>query len=401
MHRTEPEKACNRAVHRQARPMSGWSRKALAGFTILVLGSQASAVQAQCNEEDLLIARDLATRAEDSDNDTIRLLLLKQSLDTCSAFPVWLQLGELQMAMDKPFDAIYAFEHAADFLPAAGSELTPNQLLRRAISNARLGEAYHAADELVMALVATQEAVDAFDELALIAPRRLVHLQAKLDDAVSRADADVLTRMLEIQQDRAHRGVAGPGRLRPAVESAIEVEASLQQLADFSGDPVLSLESSGIGHVSDSAPLEVATDLPSHLPSEARIAVPQPSQETTEVRLNIPVLFEFNSARLSEQSLATVAELATALARLELDAIDTVVVVGHTDSRGSAEYNRELSDERARVVADELQRRLDAASSTDFRLEHQGRGESELRYQGNQVDDHRRNRRVEVIVRQG
>lgn len=353
-----------------------------------------SAVHAACSDEELLISRDLATKAAESDNDTVRLLLLKRSVDECSAYPVWLELGKLQMQMDNPFDAVYAFEHAVDFQPNASNGVTPDQLLRRAIGNARLAEAYQASGELAMALVATQEAVDAFDVLNQPVPRRLVQLQARLDDAVSQTDADVMVRSIEVQQDRASRGIGVSPRLLDPVEDRDAVIETLTLLSDYSGDPVASPEELGI---------EIPVfDETADADGQIRLVRPvrQETEETSTARLNIPVLFKFDSAELTDESRVTIGQLAAALARLDLGKDDTVMVIGHTDSRGTATYNMKLSRDRAEAVADVLSSMLKAQSADGIKLQYQGRGESELRYQGEQADDHRRNRRVEVVVTQ-
>ncbi len=358
----------------------------------LLLCSGAATVHADCSDEALLISRDLANKAAESDNDTVRLLLLKRSVDECSVYPVWLDLGELQMKMENPFDAVYAFEHAVDFQPGSGDGITPDQLLRRAIGNARLGEAYHASGELAMALVATEEAVDAFGVLSLPVPRRLVQLQARLDDALSQTDADVMVRSIEVQQDRATRGIGVNPRLQEPVESAGTVEQTLGLLSDYSGDPALSPEQLPIDFVRSDVEPDAEGD------SLTGLVQPGSSESPSEARLNIPVLFKFDSAELTDESRATIEQLATALSRLELDGDDTVMVIGHTDSRGSSTYNMKLSRNRAEAVARVLGEMLNTGSKKAVQLQYQGRGESALRYSGQSADDHRRNRRVEVVV---
>jgi len=43
--------------------------------------------------------------------------------------------------------------------------------------------------------------------------------------------------------------------------------------------------------------------------------------------------------------------------------------------------------------------KLSASATTRARITAEGRGESELRYPGNTRDVHRRNRRVELVIR--
>src|SRR3546814_17104032 len=60
------------------------------------------------------------------------------------------------------------------------------------------------------------------------------------------------------------------------------------------------------------------------------------------------VLFDLDSAVLSGKAQGTLAEVADRLARTPRQ---PVRVVGHTDARGSAAYNKALSPKRARSVA--------------------------------------------------
>ena len=64
----------------------------------------------------------------------------------------------------------------------------------------------------------------------------------------------------------------------------------------------------------------------------------------------------------------------------------------HTDARGTEAYNRDLSERRARAVADYL---VEAGLSADL-FTIQGLGKSQLRDPGNSADAHSRNRRVEL-----
>jgi outer membrane protein OmpA-like peptidoglycan-associated protein len=70
------------------------------------------------------------------------------------------------------------------------------------------------------------------------------------------------------------------------------------------------------------------------------------------------------------------------------------LIVGHTDSRGSSEYNADLSERRAQTTATFL-----ASSGVDrSRLSTSGRGEAEP-IAGNDTDYNRgQNRRVEVAI---
>ncbi len=70
-------------------------------------------------------------------------------------------------------------------------------------------------------------------------------------------------------------------------------------------------------------------------------------------------------------------------------------LIGHTDVRGTDEYNDMLSLQRAESVKDYLIRRFNIASG---RIEVEGKGRRQPWYRQNTEDAHALNRRVEVIV---
>ena len=102
------------------------------------------------------------------------------------------------------------------------------------------------------------------------------------------------------------------------------------------------------------------------------------------------IQFEFNSDRLTEKARSQVAELAAALTLPSLKGF-SFAVVGHTDSVGTRDYNRDLSLRRA----DSVKRRLVAGEVSAGRLVEVGLGE-DYPVAGTAGDD-ARNRRVEII----
>lgn len=70
-----------------------------------------------------------------------------------------------------------------------------------------------------------------------------------------------------------------------------------------------------------------------------------------------------------------------------------ILVTGHTDTSGSADYNLRLSERRAQMVADELERQ--GVSAADMVLI--GRGEEELRIPTGDNVREAGNRRVEIV----
>ena len=71
-----------------------------------------------------------------------------------------------------------------------------------------------------------------------------------------------------------------------------------------------------------------------------------------------------------------------------------ITITGHTDARGEVEYNQELSERRARAVADYL---IAAGLPADvFTVE--GLGMSHLVDPGDTAEAHSKNRRVELGI---
>jgi len=105
------------------------------------------------------------------------------------------------------------------------------------------------------------------------------------------------------------------------------------------------------------------------------------------VNLNIP--FEHNSSALKPQAAAQLRQLEMALTSASLGK-DRFVVAGHTDSKGSAQYNKELSLRRAEAV----KRFLVAKGMDAYRLDTVGYGSDRLLVPDRPDDPS--NRRVEI-----
>ncbi len=97
-------------------------------------------------------------------------------------------------------------------------------------------------------------------------------------------------------------------------------------------------------------------------------------------------------------------ELADARSRLQLEEAAKALageklkpfrfrVEGHTDTTGSAEYNQELSERRARAIVETL---IGQFAIEATRLRAEGRGESEPAVAGEDEEAHAANRRVVI-----
>ncbi|MEM9604264.1 MAG: OmpA family protein [Pseudomonadota bacterium] len=115
------------------------------------------------------------------------------------------------------------------------------------------------------------------------------------------------------------------------------------------------------------------------------------SGEVERVRIDARVLFGFDSAVLTD---AGKIELDLLISDMQqLDAIESVLVIGHTDSIGSTSYNQMLSERRAASVRDYI-----AANLSIDDITAEGRGEAEPIADNSTEAGRERNRRVEVLV---
>jgi outer membrane protein OmpA-like peptidoglycan-associated protein len=105
--------------------------------------------------------------------------------------------------------------------------------------------------------------------------------------------------------------------------------------------------------------------------------------------LSLPILFEFDSDRLTPAASRLLDDLADVLKR---NPTDRFIIEGHTDAVGADDYNKDLSERRARAVVDYLATRhsIDRA-----RLESVGLGRTKLVVPNQPADP--RNRRVQIL----
>jgi len=107
--------------------------------------------------------------------------------------------------------------------------------------------------------------------------------------------------------------------------------------------------------------------------------------------VGLPILFHFGKTTIVAQSLPFLDDVGEMM-RSEQYADRTLIVEGHTDAVGSAEYNQRLSELRALAVKDYLIKQFNI---DPLRLFPAGRGES-LLYKPEQPNDGV-NRRVEFL----
>jgi outer membrane protein OmpA-like peptidoglycan-associated protein len=136
------------------------------------------------------------------------------------------------------------------------------------------------------------------------------------------------------------------------------------------------------------------------IPSEFQ-TVGEFKEDTCEVHMvaQADALFEFDKADLTPKALESLQKLADAIGQLEATSI---TVEGHTDAKGSEDYNNKLSLARALAVKTQLAR-AKPLSKLPFGVEGHGEGDPvapNTNPDGSDSPEGRaKNRRVEVVLR--
>jgi outer membrane protein OmpA-like peptidoglycan-associated protein len=115
----------------------------------------------------------------------------------------------------------------------------------------------------------------------------------------------------------------------------------------------------------------------------------QGEDKPPSIDLYIP--FEYNSAKLKTEALLTLKRLGTALKDTRLSGY-RFKIAGHTDAKGSAEYNQKLSERRAEAVRNYIKFQYDIEPD---RIETVGFGKTQLLDPSKPEDGI--NRRVQII----
>lgn len=131
---------------------------------------------------------------------------------------------------------------------------------------------------------------------------------------------------------------------------------------------------------------QLATERAQH-----QIEIERQENEILKLTMSSEVSFDFNSAAIKSTFYSPLNKIADIMNRYPQTQI---VIVGHTDSVGSEQYNLELSLRRANAVADYLVMHGVAKS----RLGTEGRGELEPIAMNDTAAGKAQNRRVEIYV---
>ncbi|MEO6219059.1 MAG: OmpA family protein [Ginsengibacter sp.] len=138
-----------------------------------------------------------------------------------------------------------------------------------------------------------------------------------------------------------------------------------------------------IGRDMDKQAEEIKNDIPG--------AKVERVEEGIKVEFNEKILFAFSKFDLGEEAKANMNKLVTVLNKYPNTNIE---IQGHTDSRGSDEYNMGLSEKRAGAVSSYLQSNGIAAA----RITTKGYGESAPGYTNDSDEGMAQNRRVEFLI---
>ena len=113
--------------------------------------------------------------------------------------------------------------------------------------------------------------------------------------------------------------------------------------------------------------------------------------ESAAPSIDLEIFFEYDSATIAPSAVRTLVILGQALASPQLKG-GTFLIAGHTDAKGSREYNRALSERRARAIRDFL---IETFKLDGSRLIAIGRGMDDLKNKSEPYASE--NRRVQVV----
>jgi len=146
------------------------------------------------------------------------------------------------------------------------------------------------------------------------------------------------------------------------------------------------LSGTGIGYMMD----RQETDMRNALANSEAVAV-QREGDLLALTFKSDLTFDVNSATIRSGLLPEIARVAQVLQKYPQT---TILVEGHTDSTGSAEYNQKLSERRAESVQKELVRN----GIPQSRITTQGFGKNRPVAGNNTAEGRAKNRRVEIRI---
>ena len=137
-----------------------------------------------------------------------------------------------------------------------------------------------------------------------------------------------------------------------------------------------------IGHQMDQQAKELEQNIPG--------ATVERVGEGIQVTFASGLLFDFDSDRVLPAAHTNLDNLAATLQKYK---DSNLMIVGHTDAKGTDSYNQELSERRARAAAGYLR-----SKGVTRKIQALGRGETEPVATNDTDDGRQQNRRVEVAI---
>jgi len=155
--------------------------------------------------------------------------------------------------------------------------------------------------------------------------------------------------------------------------------------------PFLNVKLSGKSNVTENSGIEVQ-GVQNRIKRVMKDLAAMETEDEIRIQLSSEILFEFDSYELSSQAEPTLQKVVQVL---EEYPGNSVVIEGHTDSKGADDYNQTLSENRANSVKDWLV----AAGVGSELLQAVGYGERKP-VASNETDEGRsKNRRVEITIK--
>ena len=146
------------------------------------------------------------------------------------------------------------------------------------------------------------------------------------------------------------------GKVQSGAESKA-VEDLIEKLKGGLRKPPAPAPAASPASAAPPAPLATPAPPAAEMPPPAPAIKPDEAIERAELNqapsIDLEILFAYNSAEITPQAAAALAPLGRALSDARL-AGDAFLIAGHTDAKGSADYNLALSQRRAEAVRQHL-----------------------------------------------
>ncbi len=190
----------------------------------------------------------------------------------------------------------------------------------------------------------------------LISGKNLEYMKSQLSSASLQIDdSKKQLRLLEDDMQRTKAEIENGKALLTLSQQKVEQQEQLIAESNQKlGDLRFKLQSIAVLRV------DVLKKVKQSLEAELRARTPKDALQISiadngNIVINESLVFDYNSFTIKKEGKKVVGALASAFAELLkdeniVDNIDVISIQGHTDERGSVEYNRELSAKRANAV---------------------------------------------------